>query len=131
MTTAGFIALAAPHTVILPTMLAIINDIEKHCTQKNCLLETPHWQWFIFPTLVLPLDGLTLAYNLRTLPDDKLVIGASAWSCASASLVFIWGLVSGMLIYSRRRTISLNQKRGDNNLLLVSGDVYGDGDVSL
>jgi hypothetical protein len=92
----GFLALAAPHTTIIPTLIAIISDLERHCrSQTVCSLETPRLHWYIFPVLVVPFDALTLAYNVRTETHKTAVIAASALSMALSVGVMIWSFVAG------------------------------------
>jgi hypothetical protein len=111
----GFVALAAPHTVIIPTLAAIIGDLEKHCKKGSdeCRTETPHWQWYLFPVLVLPLDVLTFAYNLRQSDKDPYlaaaIAGASGWSLADTLVVLGWSWSS----YYRVRDDSLRAVQED------------------
>jgi hypothetical protein len=100
---AGFTALVAPHTVIIPTVFAILHDIGKNCV-KMCRLETPPWQWFVFPLLVIPLDALTLAYNRKTV-ENKEVIFASWWALADAIAVAVWAAASYLLLYRGRLVV--------------------------
>ena len=92
---AGLLALAAPHTVLVPTLGAILSDLDKHCSSGQCLtLETPSWQWYVFAFLVIPFDCISLAYNLKVYPDDKSIVAASAWSVADTVLVAMWVVAS-------------------------------------
>ena len=102
--TAGFVALASPHTVIIPSMFAILSDLRKHCKPgvDVCLIDSPHWQWYLFPILAIPLDGLTLAYNLVNLPYDGLVNGAAGWSMGTTLSVLLWALCSRIHIRTKR-----------------------------
>ena len=95
----GITALAAPHTVIIPTLVAIMSDISKHCrSDGTCSLETPHLQWYFFPTLIVPYDALTLAYNIRAFGNERgswAPVSAAAWSLFNSLLVVVWSYVNG------------------------------------
>ena len=92
---AAFLALGSPHTVLIPTLGAILTDLTKHCSRDKCTqLETPSWQWYIFAFLVLPFDCISLAYNLKVFPSVPDIVAASAWSVATTLLVASWVLLS-------------------------------------
>jgi hypothetical protein len=62
----GFTALAAPHTALMPAVLAIVNDIRKSCTRRDrCALKTPAITWFTIPMLALPFDVLQYCFNRK------------------------------------------------------------------
>jgi hypothetical protein len=92
---AAFLALASPHTVLIPTLGAILSDLSKHCSKDKCThLETPSWQWYVFAFLVLPLDCITLAFNIKAFPNAPDIAVASVWSVVTALLVAGWVLLS-------------------------------------
>jgi len=97
----GFIALCAPHTVIIPSVLAILHDVWVHCARDpsaECRLETPPYQWIVFPFLVLPLDSLTLVYNQKVVADPY-VVAASWWALANTVAVGAWALLAAAMLY--------------------------------
>lgn len=106
--TAGFVALVSPHTVIIPTLMVISEDLKTHCTQdEQCVLQTPRWQWYVFPILVVPFDAVTLAYNFKVFPENKLVQAASVWALIMAVAVLVWGGLSGVALeVERKRQLS-------------------------
>jgi len=111
----GFTALAAPHTVIVPTLLAIMRDVRMHCaSDEACALETPQWQWYFFTPLVLPLDVLSLVYNRLKFPDDKAVQAAGWWALSSTLAVFFWSVVSGLRVRDSRDK-QASRKKTDGN----------------
>jgi hypothetical protein len=119
--TASFTALVSPHTIIIPTILAIINDLWKHCrTGEKCSVDTPHWQWYLFPILVLPIDVLTLVFNVRELEGDTWLLALSVWSLINTVLVVLWSWYGGWLIYDSRERARLDGEK-DQPLLSEFG----------
>jgi len=97
----GFLALTAPHTLIIPTVLAILHDFWSHCSKEQGLcasIETPPYQWVVFPFLVAPLDILTLWYNIVVV-KNKYVVAASVWALADTVLVIAWGVLATIYLY--------------------------------
>jgi hypothetical protein len=97
----GFAALTSPHTVIIPSLIAMITDLHKHCRPDGrCLLETPHLQWYVFPLLVIPLDALALAYNVYLYGNVGVVTAASVWALVNSVLVCTWSFVQGWKMWN-------------------------------
>jgi hypothetical protein len=103
----GFTALAAPHTIIIPTLCAILADLHKHRQKRD--VETPHWQWYVFPWLVLPMDGLQLAYNVKRAPNNPYTASLSGWALGSTVCILVWSAVSGNKLYTARGAVGKKQ----------------------
>jgi len=65
--TNGFLALAAPHTALIPAIFAIISDVVGACKNKGACTfgEIPPSQWFIFCWVVVPFDVLQFLYTSK------------------------------------------------------------------
>jgi hypothetical protein len=102
---AGVLALAAPHTVIIPTLGSILQDISKHCVRGQCAsLETPAWQWYVFAFLALPFDCISLFFNLKAYPGQLAIAGASAAAVTTTLLVCAWVLCSLYVVSEHHRS---------------------------
>jgi hypothetical protein len=87
----GLTALSSPHTALIPLCISHLFDIQKHCRNGVCSLETPRYMWYIAPLLAIPFDILELRLNTRTgTPEIVNVtyftvfmsLAISAWSYA-------------------------------------------------
>jgi len=117
------LALAAPHTTLVPSILAVLNDLVRHCGSGACSLETPNWQWYVFPALIIPFDALDLAYNMKAHPDDRPIVIAATWSLVMSSLACAWSVVTGTWVlrsHTRRRK-ALGEVKRDEDVPLVQG----------
>lgn len=75
---AGFTALAAPHTALIPALLSMRSDLEKACTQEDkCKFPIPALTWFVVPALTIPFDVLFYKYNNKYY--DKYVHDNTKW----------------------------------------------------
>jgi len=101
LTLLGITALAAPHTIIIPTLITIINDLHNHCRENGtCSLDMPRIQWYIFPTLVVPYDVITFVYNLKVYPDEGLVFAAGLISLLVSFTVTLWSWNNGLKMWN-------------------------------
>lgn len=107
----GFLALVAPHTTLVPSLLAILNDISRHCGSLVCSLETPNWHWYIFPALIIPFDALSYEYTQKFHRDETQLIGASAWSLAISALACVWSAAAGTWILLEHKATKADGER--------------------
>ena len=96
--TAFFNALASPHTALIPTMFSILNDLYANCNTANCQVTTPPFTWYIFPSLMIPYDAISFAYNKLVYGKKYWTYGLSIYTIAMSSSTAIWSFTCYFLI---------------------------------
>ena len=76
----GFTALAAPHTSLIPALIAIWTDVESSCDDVQCNLPKPALTWFIVPLLTIPFDVLFFKFNQKYF--EKYIGDSNRWPAA-------------------------------------------------
>jgi len=115
----GFIALAAPHTALVPAIYGILTDLKNACKGDKCTFgKFPPLQWFIFPLVVIPFDVLEFLYNrkLKELVFDKSSLkhkdyyySLSIFQLVNSCLIISWAFLVFFII-ARKEPISKREK---------------------
>jgi hypothetical protein len=100
--TAGFNALACPHTAIIPTIFAILHDFYTNCTTEVCTVSTPAFTWYVFPALIIPYDALALSYNALYYGQHHWTFGLSIYTVIVSCFTALWSFSSYWSIIAER-----------------------------
>jgi len=99
---AGFNALASPHTAIIPSLIAIMFDIVNNCTDDICKLTTSPFTWWVFPLVVIPYDFLELYYNEKTYGGKfNWQWRLSLLGMINSFFIFFWSTSAYFVLYRR------------------------------
>jgi hypothetical protein len=105
---AGFTALAAPHTAIIPAIFAIWNDIDNACNAAACVLPKPALTWFVVPLLTIPFDVLLYLFNKKYFelyaeaPNHWAVVLSTFQLCSSV-IISAYALIFYCVLQSKVR----------------------------
>jgi hypothetical protein len=94
---AGFTALSAPHIAIIPSVLALIQDLEEACSGEYCTRQTPQLNWFVIPFLALPFDYLLYSFNtqyesIANHAENQFQVKISIFQICNSTFAILWSL---------------------------------------